>query len=105
MRRSGPSRVRVPRGLFAPWSFPKLRSAWSLVREALYTRLATRHPCHSHGKAGGREASIPDIWSHGRGTDRVELGAVFPYPMDFEIIGDIAAIEPIALGRGIRDRR
>jgi len=25
--------------------------------------------------------------------------------MDFEIIGDITAIEPIALGRGIRDRR
>ena len=25
--------------------------------------------------------------------------------MDFEIIGDIAVIEPIALGRGIRDRR
>ena len=25
--------------------------------------------------------------------------------MDFEIIGKIAGIEPIALGRGIRDRR
>jgi len=25
--------------------------------------------------------------------------------MDFEIIGDITAIEPIAVGRGIRDRR
>ena len=25
--------------------------------------------------------------------------------MDFEIIGDITAVEPIALGRGIRDRR
>jgi len=25
--------------------------------------------------------------------------------MDFEIIGNITAIEPIALGRGIRDRR
>jgi len=26
-------------------------------------------------------------------------------PMDFEVIGDITAIEPIALGRGIRDRK
>jgi len=25
--------------------------------------------------------------------------------MDFEIIGDITGIEPIALGRGIRDRK
>ena len=25
--------------------------------------------------------------------------------MDFEIVGDITAIEPIAVGRGIRDRR
>ena len=25
--------------------------------------------------------------------------------MDFEIIGGVAAIEPIAVGRGIRDRR
>ena len=25
--------------------------------------------------------------------------------MDFEIVGNITAIEPIALGRGIRDRR
>ena len=25
--------------------------------------------------------------------------------MDFEIVGDISAIEPIAVGRGIRDRR
>ncbi len=25
--------------------------------------------------------------------------------MDFEILGDINAIEPIAVGRGIRDRR
>ena len=25
--------------------------------------------------------------------------------MDFEIIGEITAIEPIAVGRGIRDRR
>lgn len=25
--------------------------------------------------------------------------------MDFEIIGDITAVEPIAMGRGIRDRR